>query len=1300
MYVSTNRFWQPVSSKLFCLLWLGLGVILALTSRVAVGQEPPYLAGGNADVADAVEDGFLFNDMITGRSGQAYGVLLRAGVLTGPAVGRQESIVPIEAMPYAFIDSAMVFGDIRGFKAMRDGWGVNLGGGVRYHMERFDRIIGANVFYDRDNSSGAEFDQVGFGLETLGEMWDARANAYFPQGTKLAELSRSYVVGSEEFVGHNIIFDQRRISGISLKGVDMEVGVPIPGRIANRHQLKVFGGWYYYDADSISGFAGWKTRIQANLLPSVEMQVEVMNDRVFDTNVVFGAAWSYGGYRQADGVKKSQFGRMTEPVRRMYNVSVARVTEIDNNLIAVNPTTGQPYFIEHVASYATGPIFDGTVENPFLTIPDAQANPNPAGNPGGNIIYVHANSVYDTAPNNSIVLEPTVRVLGEGNGVEHRINIAGLGVIPVPRATAFSDRPILRDSLGNAVTLISGTSTAQTEFSGFQIGDPTDNTSGPLGNGIFGDTVQNVLVTQNSINFAQGDGIRLENLNGVVTFRGNTIDNTGNTDTTVHGLHVIGGTGGVTFIDDPVSGAQAKITNTGGRALLIENTLNGSFVNLTGTDIVDGNSTLGLSGQGILIDNANGAITVDTTTITDSSTTGIDIQGGAADIHFRGVVTIDNPTDDAINIENTQSTSVIVFSNSAGNTITNRNARGLNLSGNSGLVQFTSPLSIAGTAVAPGIEYQGSSGDALFQNITINGGGGDGILVGEVGTNNTGTFSSTGVTNITGFTGNGIFVTDDLSEVLFNNVNIGDRGLSGVNVNNNLGVVDFSGTVIIGNQPNLSTSPAVDIQNNTAGGVGFDVLQIVDANRPVGLGGGSGVNVINNPAAVIIDDLTIDSLDGTALFVSNAGDSTVTPPTGGFAVGTGTINALNGKAVDISDSVISVILESVSSTNSPTQGISLVDNIGLGGTTGILFGVTGLNTVPASGGTINNATLDGVFVQNTGAVSLANMDITSSGISGVFAETDELDLTRMGIDQNAVFGVETLNTPNVSIVGSTLTGNGSSEIRLRTTVVDTFTYVIGTAATGDGNQITDNNANAVVIDNAAGGGGATINLLFAGNTAITTAGAGLDILNIDWTGPANLNISQNSFTFNPTASRAVVIDLPSSTASSIVSIMSNTFLSAGGGTTTGIDLTTGGGQSTITVGRLAGQLLGNQMTFNSGAANGGTAMTFDLGANTSTNIFDNNILMDGDLSQAILFTLIQGPSSVFIDNNVIDIDDGPDLVDDEGGIIIQAISGNVTLFGVQNNDILMYGLRDSIFPFFFAPAGINGSIIVNGATVP
>ncbi|MBS0206436.1 MAG: inverse autotransporter beta domain-containing protein [Planctomycetes bacterium] len=1101
-------------------LGLGLSLALALSAQTGLGQDSPdfllprpeifrddsevfraqygeperqpdYLRSvpdpAQTEFGDAVQDGLMFGDTFSGRTGQAYGALVRAGVMTGPAVGRTNTIVPMEIMPYGFINNAMIFGSIRGFRASSDGWGMNLGGGIRYYSERWDRIWGANAYYDYDNSSTALFREVGFGFESLGSLWDMRANAYIPHGTTQHLLRTELVDGSQRFVDHRLLYDNKLTYGNALRGVDWEMGIPVPGRVPLRHDLRVFGGWYYYNGSSTDGFAGWKIRAQANVVQNVNVQLEVLNDKVFNTSVVFGATWTYGGFSQPENQRKTTFDRMTEMVRRNYNIIVAEIPFIDAGKVAINPLTNNPYFFEHVASYAPVAGADGTVEHPWQTLTQATTAlntviPNPADQ-AGNIIYVHANSVYSSAPDNQATLIPTVRILGEGKGIQHRVRIAQLGNILLPRATNFNNRPIFSNQTGNAVTLVSGTTLAPSEFSGFQIGDPTVASSGPTGVGVFGDGVANVRVNQDDINFAGGDGVFLNNLTGTVTMLGTTINNVGNVNTSINSLHVVGGTGTLLFGAEPFTLKRSAINNTAGHAVFIDGLLRGGVVDMTGSDINDGTfataTVAAKTGGGILLNNIDGQVTIDSATLLNTAisadTTGraIDIEGTAAtaltpamglgQINFVGGIGIDNPASDAIHIQNLQADSTVtpnLISNvrfflpnpvngtlAPGIRITNRNAGGVTMLNNAGNVSFLEPVSISanGAPVQAAIDYEGSSGNASFlalqassspNQIQITGGGGNGIQIGLTSPN-TGAFRTSGVTNIQQIALDSILVGNPLfgaatpasnqGQVTFGDVSIDNRGQRGIQIVHVDHSVVFSGNTTVANTTG-SLFSAVDIHDNLiallspriAGDATFRSLNILAAQGPVTLPISSGAGLN-----------VVNNPTSVSIQLLNINQNSL--------VGNGTALYANNVGtqppVITTTSVAPAIGLSIGSGNIFSQG---------GPAVSISNSVIGVSLTSVSS---RNSVEDGIFLSNNvGVGSKVNTNATTvhptifsvngvgnalgsggliqgSTLDGIFVLNSESvqfrDMNVTGNHQNGIFAT----TPSLTVLNNQVTGN-------------------------------------------------------------------------------------------------------------------------------------------------------------------------------------------------------------------------------------------------------------------------------------
>ncbi|MFO1041484.1 MAG: inverse autotransporter beta domain-containing protein [Planctomycetaceae bacterium] len=1409
MYVSTQRLIARMKLNSKYALGLSLGLVLSLFARTGFGQDdltlPPLPdifraqsdlgnsqsllvppPGPRSEFGDAVQDGLLFGDQLSGRTGEAYGALFRAGVSTGPAVGRVDTIVPMEIMPYGFINNAMVFGSLRGFRAASDGWGMNLGGGIRYYSERWDRIWGANVFYDYDNSSGGLFREVGFGFESLGSLLDVRANAYIPNGKTERLLSTELVQGSQRFVGHQLLYDNLLTFGDALRGADWELGIPIPGRIPQRHDLRVFGGGYHYNGTSVQGFTGWKARAQLNVVQNLTVQLEVMNDKIFDTSVVFGATWTYGGFRQPDDQKRTQFDRMTEMVRRGYNIAVARIPVVDKDKIAINPITNQPYFFEHVASYAPLPGADGTVEHPWqnLTLAQTALNatfPNPLDQ-RGNIIYVHANSTYTAGPDNTVTLIPSVRILGEGTyvdtnnvrqDVKHTIQISGLGNVLLPRATptTFINRPLFANQLGDAVTLVSGSAAASSEFSGFQIGDPTIASSGPAGRGMVGDGVANVIANQNDINFAKGDGVFLNAISGQVTMNGTVINNLGDPVNEI-ALHITNAANGGRFNFGKESNTsrtsrinhEVPVGSLGGYSLSIDGTAAGSIIDMRNSDIFDGALQPVRRGGGVRLNNINGQALLNNMTLVNTNGDGIELTGGAgagSRVSFVGAITVNGAATDSINIHD--SSSSINFTPAVvGSTISiqNRNRVGFNVHNNpGGSIAVLQPITINTAAGAlplfPALAYENNAANLTFRPlqaaatvIAISGGGQDGINIGVQG-ENSGQFNvingKTTIDQVTGVSlniGNPLTVVSPAATlplavplpitgaVNFDALSIDNRGGNvvtaqgiGIQIQHMNHPVTFNNATVVGNT-SLNQSTAVLIHDNyyynvgsggvagtgdpfnppallssrVAGDVTFANLDIegtvgggpnnasgldiegLDPSPPGGPATGNRTRVTTS--ILDINRTTLNTGSGTALFVNNSGTrppiitlatATTNPPSNGFTSSSGTIRSDTGRAVVIQNSTIGVGLTSVSSTNSPANGIFLDNNVNSGsevkqnGTTihPATFTVRGSGTgVIGSGGVITSSILDGVFVRNSETVSLTGMRITGNTENGIYANTPGLTVVSSQVDTNGRYGINvyavavpattsnrTLQTtdPFFTLQSSIIRNNGnilggSQEVLFTASHTGDYTVTMnGNTITHDMSPVAptnvmDNNLpvqtapaprsnDGVLIRTIPIGNGArlfmtalnnTISLTNVTNSATTPL---LSDMHVDWNGPvASGFIEGNTFNFGVGSGEGLIINLASVTATeqgSLFHIAGNTFSSPRGIATTGIDVTTAGAPATILIGNLDG-FGGNVMNFVTPNAGNGVvignrtddiAMLFSLDTNSQTQIFNNTITM-------------------------------------------------------------------------------------------
>ena len=81
------------------------------------------------------------------------------------------------------------------------------------------RVYGINTYYDYRNTRHLNSNQIGAGLETLGELFDFRINGYLPVGEK---TSRPYDPIFGTFSGHYMLLSQKIQS--AMKGANAEFG--------------------------------------------------------------------------------------------------------------------------------------------------------------------------------------------------------------------------------------------------------------------------------------------------------------------------------------------------------------------------------------------------------------------------------------------------------------------------------------------------------------------------------------------------------------------------------------------------------------------------------------------------------------------------------------------------------------------------------------------------------------------------------------------------------------------------------------------------------------------------------------------------------------------------------------------------------------------------------------------------------------------------------------------------------------------------------------------------------------------
>lgn len=182
----------------------------------------------------------------------------------------------------------------------------NFGMVYREYFPDQQRIWGINFFFDVDDTRhGGTFNQVGFGLESLGEVVDFRLNGYFPFGNEIKTLGHTPIMSTPINGGMSTLFFRSRFQQSALTGFDLEIGALLSGHFASDHDVRAFVGVYQFDSNTGPNVTGFSTRIQGYVAKNTLLQLSLTDDDEFNTNLIvsvvlelsrfFGAPSPYEG---------------------------------------------------------------------------------------------------------------------------------------------------------------------------------------------------------------------------------------------------------------------------------------------------------------------------------------------------------------------------------------------------------------------------------------------------------------------------------------------------------------------------------------------------------------------------------------------------------------------------------------------------------------------------------------------------------------------------------------------------------------------------------------------------------------------------------------------------------------------------------------------------------------------------------------------------------------------------------------------------------------------------------------------
>ncbi|WP_339728945.1 right-handed parallel beta-helix repeat-containing protein [uncultured Gimesia sp.] len=603
------------------------GTLLAQPGDPIPEQQPGF--EGENYGGDASE---LFGDSAWfGRYRPHFGYRYEAGDTIGRIGGLSsfDAFFPLlegeDSSWLTFIDARLLLGDDN------HNLGSNIGVGARQYIPEYQRTIGGYIYYDTYDAGYATFDQVSGGIETLGDIWDARLNWYVPTGQTRNQYGTTHTTGGGgyKFVGHHLTGGTfTRYYQAAMKGLDMEAGAKF---YTNDYMdLRAYAGWYHFQAKGSQQAWGWKSRIESRISDMVSLNLSVQNDRVFDTTVNFavGIQWpSISGLRGGPRSDLKAWDRLGETPERLRNIVVDnQKIEDPNGGLIIDPTTGLPFYFMHVA---TGGNSDGSYEDPYATLAAAFADPRTQQ--GDVVVYDHRNGMET----GDFTLAGNTQVLSAG---------------PTQFITSTIGQIQLPDSNTGVNPQLTGSFTLNNRsvLSGFDI------TTTGAGSSIIANGVGNLMVSNNTINHTgAGTAISLSNLTGPATFNQTPLTKSGGL-----GVLISGGNGNVTF-------TNSSITNTNGDGIDIQNaggtiqfgqvtTTNGTTsVNVSNSSAnitINNLNSTNAGGDSVLIDNLTGSFALNGGTLTNSGATGVTATN-SQNITIQNT-TIDTPTTEGIFAQN------------------------------------------------------------------------------------------------------------------------------------------------------------------------------------------------------------------------------------------------------------------------------------------------------------------------------------------------------------------------------------------------------------------------------------------------------------------------------------------------------------------------------------------------------------------------------------------------------------------------------------------------------------------------
>ncbi len=423
------------------------------------------------------------------------------------------------------------FLDARGHVFDNGKWAANVGAGLRALWN--NRAYGINAYYDYRDPGQFTSNQIGVGVETLGQWIDFRINGYLPLGTTLSD---PYDTSFDSFSGNHMYLAETYQS--AMKGADAEIGLHF-GKIKFCDFYAAIGPYYFIGEKTPTTWGG-KARVSGVFKEILTLEISDSYDSTFHNKFQgqIGLTYSFGPKSK---VKAKQKGcqtatilteRMVQPVGRQEIIVVDDPTV---TTVATDPSTGLPYFFVFVDNTSHS---NGTFESPWHSLAQAAAYSSPS-----DIIYLFPGDGTTAGMNAGFTLKAHQKFWG--SGMSHSLDTQQ-GTISIP-AQSTSSPTITNtdfDTEGNGITLAT-----YNEIEGIKI-------RSPLNDAIYGTNPISLEVSSCTFETAATYAIETTSTNSaVISIRDNQFLNN------VNGVSLtLNGTSTITCSNNTFSG-QTSVSN-------------------------------------------------------------------------------------------------------------------------------------------------------------------------------------------------------------------------------------------------------------------------------------------------------------------------------------------------------------------------------------------------------------------------------------------------------------------------------------------------------------------------------------------------------------------------------------------------------------------------------------------------------------------------------------------------------------------------------------------------------------------